>query len=113
MEVVWARDSATGSEIAAVLNDGRADPVAYNTVLMICTRLTNRGLLQRQKEGRSFRYEATMDAAAFATERARKDTDALLDLHGDAAISSFVEQVSDDPKLIAQLRDLLDRGADG
>jgi len=54
MEVLWAKGSATVSEVVDAL-PGRP-PLAYSTVLTTLRILENKGYLKHVKEGRAFVY---------------------------------------------------------
>ena len=108
MEIIWRRGASLVSEVEEILNDRRSVPLAYKTVLTICTRLSEKGLLSHEKDGRAFRYSPTMTQSEFVTEQAFKATDSLLNRFGDAALASFVDQVAADPKQLAALRELLE-----
>jgi predicted transcriptional regulator len=109
MAIIWQQTTATVSEVEEVLNQRRDAPLAYKTVLTICTRLSDKGLLDHEKEGRAFRYRPTMTQSEFVSEQASKATDALLSRFGDVALSSFVDQVAADPDQLVALRNLLGR----
>jgi len=109
MEIIWVRGAALVSEVEEVLNRRRTSALAYKTVLTICTRLSEKGLLNHEKEGRAFRYFPTMTEAEFVSSQASKATDALLSRFGDLALSSFVDQVAADPEQLVALRNLLGR----
>jgi predicted transcriptional regulator len=108
MQVFWIRGPSLASEVTQVINDRRAVPLAYKTILTICTRLSDKGFLVHEKEGRAFRYTAKMTEAEFVADQASKAADTLLDRFGDAALSSFVNQVAADPMQLAALRELLE-----
>ena len=107
MEIIWARGTALVSEVEEVLNKRRTVPLAYKTVLTICTRLSDKGILAHEKEGRAFRYYPTMTQTEFVAAQAAKASDALLSRFGDVALSSFVDQVAADPEQLVALRNLL------
>jgi predicted transcriptional regulator len=109
MEIIWIRGTALVSEVEEVLNARRSAPLAYKTVLTICTRLSEKGLLDHEKEGRAFRYYPMMTEPEFVSAQASKATDALLSRFGDVALSSFVDQVAADPEQLMALRNLLGR----
>jgi predicted transcriptional regulator len=109
MEIIWLRETALVSEVEEVLNKRRTTPLAYKTVLTICTRLSEKGLLNHQKDGRAFRYYPTMTQPEFVSRQASKASSALLSRFGDVALSSFVDQVAADPEQLAALRNLLGR----
>jgi len=110
MEIIWARGTALVSEVEEVLNQRRTTPLAYKTVLTICTRLSDKGVLDHEKEGRAFRYYPTMSESEFISQQASKATGALLSRFGDVALSTFVDQVAADPTQLTALRNLLDSG---
>ncbi|MCU0226703.1 MAG: BlaI/MecI/CopY family transcriptional regulator [Bryobacterales bacterium] len=58
LNVLWRVESANVSEVREALLPGR--PLAYTTVMTLLDRLEKRGLVARQKQGRSFRYHATV-----------------------------------------------------
>jgi predicted transcriptional regulator len=107
MEIIWIRGTALVSEVEEVLNKRRTVPLAYKTVLTICTRLSDKGILAHEKEGRAFRYYPTMTQTEFVAAQAAKASDALLSRFGDVALSSFVDQVAADPEQLVALRNLL------
>jgi predicted transcriptional regulator len=55
LEEVWSRQSLTVREL---LEDGKIQ-LAYTTVMTTLDRLFKKGLLEREEEGRAFRYSAT------------------------------------------------------
>jgi predicted transcriptional regulator len=107
MEIIWMRETALVSEVEEVLNRRRTAPLAYKTVLTICTRLSEKGILDHEKEGRAFRYYPTMTQPEFVAAQASKASKALLNRFGDVALSSFVDEVALDPEQLAALRSLL------
>lgn len=108
MEIFWIRGPSLVSDIEEVLNQRRQDGLAYKTVLTICSRLTEKGLLTHEKEGRAFRYRPTVNEAEFVAEQRNKATGVLLNRFGDAVLATFVEQVAANPEQLAALRDLLE-----
>jgi len=108
MQILWIRGPSLASEVTQVINDRRTVPLSYKTILTICTRLSDKGFLVHEKEGRAFRYAAKMTEAAFVADQASKAADTFLERFGDAALASFVNQVTADPKQLAALRDLLE-----
>jgi BlaI family penicillinase repressor len=54
MSVVWRRGRASVRDVKDALKSGRA--LAYTTVMTVMTRLSEKGMLDRHKEGRAFIY---------------------------------------------------------
>jgi predicted transcriptional regulator len=76
-------------------------------VLTICTRLSDKGLLGHEKEGRAFRYHPLKTESEFVSDQASKATGALLNRFGDVALATFVDQVAANPDQLDALRSLL------
>jgi predicted transcriptional regulator len=108
MEIFWKTGPSLVSDVEEILNRRRDDPLAYKTVLTICSRLSDKGILTHDKEGKAFRYRPMMTQSEFIAEQRAKATDALLNRFGDAALATFVEQVAANPDQLAELRSLLE-----
>lgn len=102
MGVLWsASEPVTVRVVLERLNRGRAEPLAYTTVMTVLTRLAERGAARRAPAGRGFAYRAAVrDAAELAVRDVVRD-------HGEAAISYLVDQASADPRLRERLQRLL------
>jgi predicted transcriptional regulator len=102
MDAVWnAGEAVAVRAVVDQLNSGRPEPLAYTTVMTVMSRLAEKGVLDRRKEGRGFVYEASApDAAGLAVKR-------VIDTHGGAAVAHFVEEARADPAVLERLRVLL------
>ena len=58
MSVVWDKGQATVQEVQETLAPRRA--LAYTTIMTVMSRLAEKGLLTRAKEGRAFVYRPAM-----------------------------------------------------
>ncbi|MBQ1049768.1 BlaI/MecI/CopY family transcriptional regulator [Micromonospora sp. C51] len=94
MDVLWdtvpaTSDGVTVREVAEAL-DGRE--LAYTTVMTVLDRLAGKGMVQREREGRAWRYRAAASREAYI---AQLMLDAL-DLGGsrDAALVRFARSVT-------------------
>ena len=103
MEILWrAKRPMTVRAVLEEANRRRARPLAYTTVMTVMTRLAEKGVLARRREGRSYAYDPTAaDAAAIAVRQVVRD-------FGDSAVAHFVEETRTDPGLRERLRRLLD-----
>ncbi|NUQ97440.1 MAG: BlaI/MecI/CopY family transcriptional regulator [Streptomyces sp.] len=100
-EVLAALWAAGGPVTAAVVQEQVPD-VAYTTLLTILTRLCDKGLVTRQREGRSHVYVPVDDQAGHAAAGMHS----LLDEGGDraAVLARFVSELSvEDEQLLEQL----------
>ncbi|MEU1594600.1 BlaI/MecI/CopY family transcriptional regulator [Streptomyces sp. NPDC005708] len=109
-EVLAALWSVGGPVPAAVVQE-QVPGAAYTTVLTILTRLCDKGMATRQREGRSHVYAPVDDQAGHAAAGMHS----LLDEGGDraAVLARFVSDLSsEDEQLLEQLLhgDFPDRG---
>jgi predicted transcriptional regulator len=102
MDAIWDTGRPVSvREILDTLNERRAEPLAYTTVMTVMNRLAAKNVLTRQGERRSYVYEATApDAAGIAVRD-------VIRIHGDAALAHFVDEARADPGVLRRLRDLL------
>ncbi|WP_327120688.1 BlaI/MecI/CopY family transcriptional regulator [Streptomyces sp. NBC_01341] len=82
--------------------------LAYTTVITILTRLHVKGVVERERSGRSFAWTATADESGLAALRMRKVLDAEADR--EAVLASFVTALPPGDERL--LRDLLAAAAD-
>lgn len=102
MEVVWAKGSATVSEVVEGLP--KKVPLAYSTVLTTLRILENKGYLAHKKEGRAFVYRplVALDAAreSAVTHLVRR----FFQGSPERLVLSLIEGKKIDPKELAYLR---------
>jgi len=102
MDTVWAVSAPVSvREVMSRLNDGRAEPLAYTTVMTVMNRLAEKQALARSPAGRSFVYEATApDPAGIAVKN-------VIRAYGDEAVAHFVDQARGDPELRRRMEQML------
>ena len=102
LDAVWrAAKPVAVRDVVERLNEDRPEPLAYTTVMTVMSRLAEKGILARQKAGRSYLYEASApDAAGLAVQ-------GVLRAHGEAAVAHFVNEAQADPTVLRKLRRLL------
>lgn len=109
MEEVWRRDQATVREVLTALNGGEKVR-AYTTVMTIMTRLDAKGLLTRERRGKTDVYKPVMTREQYLSARAESEVEALVSEFGDLALAQFAEQVGKlDTKRLDALRELAAR----
>jgi len=92
MEILWARGEGSVHEVAARL----ARPLAYTTVMTTLDRLFKKGLLDRRKTDRAFRYAPRWTRLEWERRRASEFVAGFLSdpqVSGDLLLSSLVEAV--------------------
>ncbi len=85
--------------------------LSYSTVVTVLSRMYDKGLLTRAKQGRAYAYAPVADAQGMTARRMREVLDS--DPDREAVLSRFVDALSaDDERLLRQLLggDLLDDG---
>ncbi|WP_030748694.1 BlaI/MecI/CopY family transcriptional regulator [Streptomyces griseus] len=77
---------------AGWVRDRLGGDLAYTTVVTILTRLHAKGVVARERSGRSFRWTAVADEAGLAALRMRRVLDSEADR--EAVLTSFVTTLS-------------------
>jgi predicted transcriptional regulator len=102
MDAVWAAAAPVSvREVMGHLNEARAEPLAYTTVMTVMSRLAEKGALARRHAGRGYVYEAT------AADRAGIAVQNVIRTYGDEAMAHFVDQARGDPELLRRMEQLL------
>ena len=108
-EVLSALWSLPEGGTPAEVCDAMQTDLAYTTVMTILTRLWQKELVDRTREGRAFRYRPVLTQAELAAQRMQ----ALLTSAGDrkAALSQFAGSLTvRDARVLRRALDDLDRG---
>ncbi|MEU5312688.1 BlaI/MecI/CopY family transcriptional regulator [Streptomyces sp. NPDC021562] len=99
LAALWAAD---GPQTARQVQDRLPGDLAYTTVLTILSRLYDKGMLVRHREGRGYAYEPARDEASHTAQRMHS----LLAGGSDreAVLARFVSELSEhDEHLLHQL----------
>jgi predicted transcriptional regulator len=104
-EVVAALAASLDPMTPAQVRDQLGGDLAYTTVMTVLARLSDKGLVTRQRAGRAYAYTAVRDEAEVTARQMQR----LLDAGDDraAVLSRFVGVLSDDDERL--LIDLLRR----
>ena len=103
MTALWNRSPLDVAGVQAAL-PGES---AYSTVKTVLERLTEKGLLTREKVGKAFEYTPAHSRAVYEAQQARRLSNSLLSGFGAAALTHFVDAVREDPAHLEELRRLL------
>lgn len=106
--VLSALREAEGPATAGWVQEHLGGDLAYTTVITILTRLLAKGVVTRERAGRSFAWTPASDQAGLAAHKMRK----VLDSESDrgAVLASFVTGLGPDDERL--LRELLGRAKD-
>jgi predicted transcriptional regulator len=102
LRCVWAASKPLSP---GEVRDAIEADVAYTTAMTVLTRLWEKGLLTRGKDGRAYRYRAAIGEAAHAANRMGAALGAVRDR--EEALTHFVGSLPADD--VAALRRLIDR----
>ncbi len=106
MEEMWRRERATVREVLDTLNQGPKQR-AYTTIMTIMGRLDTKGLLTRERSGKTDIYSIVMPRSEYLDARAQIQVEALVEEFGDVALAHFSEQMDKlGPEKLEELRKL-------
>ncbi len=91
MEYLWRVEGGTVRDVVEHLE--RRRPVAYTTVMTVMTRLVEKGLLGRDRVGKTYQYRVVRSREDFLGEVSGQIVDDLLADFGDVAIAQFLSRI--------------------
>ena len=93
MERLWRRGPAT---VRDVVDDvGRSRGLAYTTVMTVMVRLQAKGLLRRERHGKTYLYRAAFTREEHRARLSRDLARGLVSQFGDAALAAFSAELDD------------------
>lgn len=102
MEEVWARGTCTVRDVYEGLRLKRR--IAYTTVMTTMSRLADKGLLVRDRDGAAFVYRPSVSKDEFRQRVASEVITAILDGFGKEFVSQLVRQVGQtDSQMLEEL----------
>lgn len=112
MERLWKQRKATVRDVVDDL--GRSRSLAYTTVMTIMTRLHAKGLLTRDRDGKTYVYRPAFSREEHRARLSRDLVRGLVDEFGDVALAQFTAELdSVDSSHRAALRRIASGGASG
>lgn len=107
MAELWALGDAPVRTVLEALNARSTKQRKYTTIMTIMARLHVKGLLTRERQGRTDIYTPVLTAAEYQEARARHQVSELVDEYGELALVHFARQMAElDPERQAALRRL-------
>ncbi|CAN5196635.1 hypothetical protein BH18CHL2_BH18CHL2_09130 [soil metagenome] len=91
MDRIWSRGLATVREIVDDL--GRKRALAYTTVMTIMSRLHEKGLLVRERDGKGYVYRPAFSREEHRARLSRDLVRGLVDEFGDVALAQFAAEL--------------------
>ena len=94
MEAIWALGTATVHDVHQRLAAANRE-LAYTTVMTVMSRLSEKGLLDKQKDGAAYVYKPAASREEFTRRTVGTVLSQLLDDFSAPAMSQFVELVGE------------------
>ena len=116
MQALWCRFPLTVGDVLDGLNGDRSDgeALAYTTVMTVLSRLHDKGIVDREKDGRSYQYRPRFTEHELVRRHSRQEVQRLVDRYGSVALSQFATALQDtDPDLLVRLVRLAEEQRDG
>lgn len=106
MNVVWTHSPVTARDVCDRMTG--SEERAYTTIMTTMDRLHRKGLLLREKDGLAWRYSPALTRAEFEKALADGLATEILQAHGEAALSAFVDAAAEvDESLLDRLTQLI------
>jgi predicted transcriptional regulator len=110
MDVLWSREEATVTDVAAALGD---PPLAYNTVLTTLRILEKKNYVKHRAVGRAFVYSPKVDRDEARTSVIDYVVSRFFDNSPRALMLKLLDAEQLDERDVARMRALLERAKDG
>jgi predicted transcriptional regulator len=107
MDAMWRLGRATVRELMDAANAASRKSRAYTTYMTVMVRLEAKGLLQRERRGKTDIYWPRLDREAYRERRAQDEVQQLVAQYGDHALVNFARAMQTlDPARVRALRRL-------
>lgn len=106
MEVLWELGEGSVVDVQRRLQAGKID-LAYTTVQTMLNRLVDKGVVEREKEGRAYRYRATVGQPVVAGRSVRDLIRRFFD-GSPEALARYLVRERLDPREMERLRSYLE-----
>ena len=107
MNEAWRHERLSVRELMERLNRKAQQPRAYTTYMTVMARLDSKGLLRREREGKTDFYSPTFTKDEYRALRAQSEVKGLVREFGDVALAQFARQMDElEPKHLEALRKL-------
>src|SRR3712207_2674482 len=92
MQIVWQDERSTVKKIHRKLSQSR--DIAYTTVMTTMSRLAEKGVLHRHREGLAYAYTPAITEEDFVTMVVQQVLDGLLEDYSDTAIDYMIDYLA-------------------
>jgi predicted transcriptional regulator len=106
MQILWQDDRSTVKKVHRRLSQQRE--IAYTTVMTTMSRLAEKGVLSRHREGLAYVYTPAVSEDDFVQMVVRQVLDGLLDDYSDTAIEYMVDYLArNNPNELTRLQKVI------
>lgn len=107
LEEIWRQGEATVASVADAIDAASGSRRAYTTFLTVMRRLDAKGVVVRERRGKTDHYVAALGRDAYLEARTEAGVDDLLAAYGDRALVHFARRFETlDPARRAALEEL-------
>jgi predicted transcriptional regulator len=92
MQIIWQDERSTVKKVHRKLSQHRE--IAYTTVMTTMTRLAEKGVLTRHREGLAYVYTPAITEEDFVTMVVQQVLDGLLDDYSETAVDYMVDYLA-------------------
>lgn len=108
MEIIWLSDYISVRDVFEQLKEKRK--IAYTTVMTVMTRLSDKGLLKKKKDGNAFLYKAVYSREMFTQSTVSKIIKGVFEDLSAPAMAGFVDSIGEEEaEKIRELSKLIDK----
>lgn len=107
IRVIWDGPDSSAGDVQKRLSVKRK--LAYTTVVTVLDRLYKKGLLERRKEGKAYLYSPRLTKDEFNKTITRDVLTGLLKEGSRPTLTTFVDLVAADERLLEELEELVRR----
>lgn len=113
MQIVWREKSTTVKQVHRRLQEQTGRDIAYTTVMTTMTRLADKGMLHRRRDGLAYVYTPAVTKRDFEQMMVRRVLDGLLDDYEEETVSYVLDYLArrDPQRLLRIQRELQIRQA--
>lgn len=101
MNIVWKQEKSTVYSVVDELCQKKR--LAYTTVMTVMTRLAKKGILIRQKKGKTYFYKPSQSKDKFIHNIVRNNISKMVDMFGEDVLITFQEETKNFPKVIRNI----------
>lgn len=110
LRALWKSSPATVEQVRTAVNATQGTELAYTTVMTVLSRLHDKGLVYRWRQGRGYRYQPAYTEGELAEVFARRKVDELVERYGDLALAQFADALQrTQPGVLERVVELAER----